>query len=58
MSSSLLSLLTIGLLWVAAVATPVDARGAMVRDNDYVRIGVPDLSQAVGFFFAMSWIAS
>jgi catechol 2,3-dioxygenase-like lactoylglutathione lyase family enzyme len=50
MNRSLLSLLTIALLWAVAVAMPVGARGATVRDNDYVRIGVPDLSQAVGFF--------
>lgn len=48
--SSLLSLLTIALLGVVAVTMPLNSRAATLNDNDYVRIGVPDLPQAVSFF--------
>lgn len=50
MNRSLLSLLAVTLLGVVAVTMPSRGRAATLHDNDYVRIGVPDLPQAVDFF--------
>jgi catechol 2,3-dioxygenase-like lactoylglutathione lyase family enzyme len=50
MSRSFRWLLTIVLVGFAAITTPSNSRAATLHDSDYVRIGVPDLPQAVTFF--------
>lgn len=50
MSKSFLSLLAAAMLAMAAAAMPSSGRAATLHDNDYVRISVPDLPQAVAFF--------
>lgn len=50
MNKSFLSLLIAVLFGAVALATPSLGRGATFHDGDYVRIGVPNLPQAVAFF--------
>ncbi|MFC5434997.1 VOC family protein [Rhodanobacter umsongensis] len=50
MKNSLLSLLAVAALGVAAFLAPWSSPAATFHDADYVRIGVPDLAQAVSFF--------
>jgi catechol 2,3-dioxygenase-like lactoylglutathione lyase family enzyme len=50
MNRSLLTLLAIALLGSVVISIPSRARAAAFPEGDYVRIGVPDLPQAVGFF--------
>jgi catechol 2,3-dioxygenase-like lactoylglutathione lyase family enzyme len=50
MNKSMLSLLALTLLGVVIAVLPGSGRAATLHEGDYVRIGVPNLPQAVSFF--------